>query len=176
MRLWFFSLLLGPAVLGCHESTAFVNGDSIARREGAAGAPCNQLEQHGPPVYLTGSREAAPHPSGGTIADGTYVLTSSTLYTKARPHGSRLMEMGRTTMVINGDTSQLVRTDPEAHERRTTVQRTSSGTVTTLQTVCTPRQTTTAESTSTSYTVTPDGFQFITPSPAGTVVATYTRL
>ena len=178
MRVWFVWLSLAPALFACHESTAFINGDSLSSPAKAAGdtASCNQLEQHGPTVFLTGSHETAPQPAGGTIEDGTYVLTSSTLYTKARPHGTKLMEMGRTTMVIAGSTSQLVRTDADEHERHTTVARETAGTVTTLHTVCTERAPSKGESTATAYTATPGSFQFIQPGPAGTVVATYTKV
>lgn len=178
MRVAMAGWVLAGAFLGCHPSTAFVNGDAIASppRAAADEARCNELEQHGPPVALVGSRESAPLPTGGAISDGTYVLTSSTLYTKARPHGTKIMEMGRTTMVVSGATSQLVRTDSEERERRTTVQREASGTVATLHTVCTPRRPATGESTATQYTATPSSLQFINPGPAGTVVATYTKM
>jgi hypothetical protein len=170
-------LLMG--LLSCRQTTAFISADDVTGlpKGAAAAPPCNEVAQHGQPIFLTGSRDVAPSPTGGTIEDGTYVLTSSILYTKARPHGARLVEMGRMTMMVKGGTSQLVRTDADEHERRTTVNRASAGTVATLETVCASPNPNKAEATvSTSYTATPTSVQFITPSPAGTMVATYTRL
>jgi hypothetical protein len=169
-------LVFAPALLlGCRQQTTFINGNdfTVVRRDAAA---CNDVEQHGQPIALTGSRLSAPPASGGTIEDGTYVLTSSILYTRERPHGARLLDMGKTTMVITGPTAQLIRTDPDEHERRTTVKRTTEGTTTKLETVCTSGNQKNNEATSTSYSASPGQFQFITPSPAGIVVATYTKI
>jgi len=170
-----FVAVMGLGLSGCRQQTTFINGNdfTVVRRDAAA---CNDVEQHGQPIALTGSRLSAPPATGGTIEDGTYVLTSSTLFTRERPHGARLLDMGKTTMVITGFIAQLIRTDPDEHERRTTVKRTSNGTTTTLETICTSGNQKATEATSTAYTAAPGQFQFITPSPAGTVVATYTKL
>jgi hypothetical protein len=178
MRISLFFTVFVVGLAGCRHTTAFVSGDELIKKD-ANSAQCNDLEQRGEAVVLKGSRDLAPSATGGTIADGTYVLTSSTLYTKARPHGSTLLDMGKTTMVVSGPIAQLVRTDVYDRERRSTVKRVSEGTVTRLQTVCSVRnvsQAGPAETSSTSYTATPDSFQFITPGPAGTVVSTYKRL
>jgi hypothetical protein len=173
-----FVVLIGSGLLtlGCKQQTTFINGNDVAVRKDPNGPTCNAVEQHGHSVVLTGSRLSAPPAVGGRIENGTYVLTSSILYTRARPHGALLLNIGRTTMVIIGEIAQLIRTDAEDRERRTTVKRITNGNTTTLETVCSSGTQKQTESTSTSYTATATGFQFITPSPAGTVVATYTKV
>jgi hypothetical protein len=181
MRLPVVCTVVALGLVACHRSTAYLNADDLTTTLTSAGEspPCNDVEQRGGDVELAGSREPAPQPTGGTIEDGTYVLTSSTLHTKERPHGAKLVAMGKITMVVNGSTSQLVRSTADGRERRSTVSRVSTGTVTTLETLCAsptdpPRG---PDATSkTGYASTRSSFQFITPGAAGTVVATYTKL
>jgi len=167
-------------LLGCHESIAYLNADELARAPSEApnAAPCNDLEQQGADVNLRGSRAPAPTPAGGTIEDGTYVLTSSTLHSKNNSDGAMLVAMGKSTMLVSGSTSQMVRNTVNGRERRATVRRVSSGTVTTLHTTCAFPSPSASDPTSTAarYTATSSTLQFITPGPAGTVVATYTKL
>lgn len=176
---WVCTVLVAGSSLfavGCRQQTTFINGNDVAVRKDPNAPSCNDVEQHGRSIVLTGSRLSAPPATGGRIENGTYVLTSSILYTRERPHGAALLNIGRTTMVIIGEIAQLIRTDADERERRTTVKRITNGTTTTLETVCSSGSQKRTESTSTSYTATPTGFQFITPSPAGMVVATYTRV
>jgi hypothetical protein len=170
--------VLGFSLLSCREAPRFVNADELARAPNTAGgaAPCNDLVQLGDEVDLRGSRAPAPVPAGGAIADGTYVLTSTTLHTKDQPEGAMLVGLGKATMVVNGSTSQMVRNTVNGRERRTTVNRVSDGTVTTLQTTCTFPSPTADATSMVAYTATASSIQFITPGPAGTVVATYTKV
>lgn len=164
-------------LLACHSTTSFLNGDELSGApKGPAALPCNNLEQQGPEVALSGSQERAPAPEGGMIVDGTYVLTSSVLYTHTRSHGAKLVEMGRITMRVNGATSELVRSGVDGRERRSTVSRVNEGHLTKMHTTC-ASPTNHGDTTSTTpYTATDTTLTFITPGPAGTVVATYTRL
>lgn len=165
--------------LGCRTSTTYLNADELARSpsDAAGSAPCNDLEQHGKEVTLKGTEAPAPTPAGGTIEDGVYVLTSSTLHTKDKLMHPSLVKMGKTTMRVSGTTSQLVRNTVNGHERRTTMNRVSSGTVASLQMTCAFPSPSGSDATSTAaYTATSSTLQFITPGPAGTVVATYTKL
>src|SRR5688572_25667810 len=109
MRIPVICTVLALGLFGCHRTTSYVNADNLVRLTSGVpdSAPCNDLEQHGGDVELAGSREAAPAPAGGTIQDGMYVLTSSTLHTHARSHGAKLVGMGKITMLVNGSTSQL---------------------------------------------------------------------
>jgi hypothetical protein len=148
---------------------------SVPRRVG--NSRCNDLVQRGEEIELSGSRGAPPTAAGGTIEDGTYVLSSSTLYTHDRPDGAKLVEMGRITVVVNGTTSQLLRNTPDGRERRTTIEREASGTTTTLRTTCAwPNSSSSDPSSTTSYSATGTSFQYITPGPAGMIVSTYTKL
>lgn len=178
MRIPVVCTVLAFGLLACHTSTAYLNGDELAGapKVSAETTPCNDVEQQGKEVDLEGSHEAAPLPTGGTIVDGTYVLTSSVLHTSDRSHGSKLVGMGRITMRVNGSTSQLVRNGADGRERRTTVNRVSSGNTTTLHTTCASPAKGKESTSVTNYTATANTLQFITPGPAGTVVATYTRL
>jgi hypothetical protein len=178
MRIPVVLTVLAFGLCSCTKVTAYLNADdltSVASRAPNASA-CNSLEQDGDEVELVGSREAAPTPQGGTIEDGTYILTGSTLHTKDKPHGAKIIELGKITVVVKGSTSQMVRNGSDGRERRTTVDRAASGTTATLKTTCASPTFNGAESTTTKYTATANSFQFITPGPAGTVVATYTKL
>jgi len=168
------------ALLSCNRSVAFVGADDYgipARRASEREAACNDVEQLGGVVEMVGSRDRPPSATGGEILDGTYVLTSSTLYTTERAHGAKIVEMGRITMRISGLTSQLVRATANGLERRTTVSRTTTGTTATLQTTCvSPRPSDDSTTSTTRYTATNSTIQFVNPGPAGTVVSTYSRL
>jgi hypothetical protein len=166
-------------VAACHGTTSYVSGEGLATVTSAEldRGPCNSVEQRGKDVDLVGSSTAPPAPAGGTIEDGTYVLTSSVLHTKDKTSGAKLVGMGKITMLVQGPTSQLVRTGADGQVRRTTVSRVNAGDVTTSRTTCaSPSSNDGKEPVSTRYTATSGMFQFITPGPAGTVVATYTKL
>jgi hypothetical protein len=171
--------LLALSFTACHGTTSFVSGEGLTTvtSADAAAAPCNDLEQKGQDVDLVGSSAAPPTPAGGVIADGVYVLTSSILHTKDNADGKKLVAMGKITISVSGSVAQLVRTTADGHERRTTVNRVTSGATTTSRTTCGPaRRSADSDVTTSSYTATPRSFQFISPGPAGTVVATYTKI
>jgi hypothetical protein len=179
MRIAVIGGVVALALVSCRGTTSYVSGVGLATVTSADpnSAPCNDVEQQGREIDLVGSRAAPPAPAGGVIQDGTYVLTSSVLHTKDSPPGAKLVGMGRTTIRVQGATSYLVQTGVDGTERRTTVTRTSSGTVSTAQTMCPSASSSgSVKSTSTGYTATPTSFAFINPGPAGTVVATYTKL
>ncbi len=179
MRIRFvLTVLASFGLCSCKTVTAYLNADDLTSGsdQKQSAAPCNDLEQQGEEVELTASSDAAPVPQGGTIEDGTYVLTNSTLHTKAKPGGSKLVALGRITVVVNGSTSQMVRNATDGRERRTTINRVTEGTATTLLPTCVSPDPKSSEKTTTRYTATRDSFKYITPGPAGTVVATYTKL
>ena len=53
---------------------------------GAQAAACNALVNSAPVVTGTVIATAAPTPTGGTISDGTYVLSAITAYTGSQTH------------------------------------------------------------------------------------------
>ena len=139
--------------------------------------PCNAVTQQGEFVDLVGSTGAPPKPSGGTIEDGTYVLTGLTLYTpSSKENGAKLAALGKTTMEIKGTTTQLVRTSRDGVEQRTTVNRVNAGDDTTATTTCVSPPARADEPTTAKFSATGTSLLFINPGPAGTAVATYRKL
>ena len=177
MRIPVGCTVIAFGLVACHGTTSYVSGGGLASVHGLPdNAPCNDLEQLGTEVDLIASPIASPKPVGGAIEDGTYVLTRSTLHTRDSSPGAKLVAFGRITMVVKGTTSQLVKTAADGQVRRTTVKRVSSGTVTMSQTTCASPTASDSESSSTEFTSTGNALQFISTGPAGTVVATYTKL
>ena len=155
--------VLAFGLAACHGTTSYVSGGGLANvRQGLPdAAPCNDIEQLGTEVNLMASSTAPPRATGGAIEDGTYVLTKSTLHTRDTPPGTKLVAFGKITMTVKSGAAQLVKT----------------GTITLSTTTCaSPVANDGPESSSVEYTATSNTVQFITPGPAGTVVATYTRL
>jgi hypothetical protein len=66
-----------------------------ATADGPAG--CNDLMNVGQPVTVTEVAQDPPTPQGGTVSDGTYVLTTETVYTGA---GGPTGTMGTQTITI----------------------------------------------------------------------------
>jgi hypothetical protein len=64
---------------------------------------CNQLAEDAPTYSLTWDSGVAPIPEGGSIADGTYVLTRQTGYMATTLSA---IEMGRLKVEITGSTWQ----------------------------------------------------------------------
>lgn len=124
-----------------------------------------------------GAAGAAPKPTGGTIADGTYVLTALTLYTPSeKEHGAKLAALGKTTLEVKGTTSQLVRTNRDGSEQRTTVNRVNAGDDTTATTTCLSPPAKADPPTSAKLSASGTSLLLISPGPAGTAVATYKKV
>lgn len=174
----FILIAIGLLVSSCHGTMQYVSGEGLAEPLGQeAVSPCNKLEQLGAEIWLTTNSGNPPTATGGTIVDGTYVLTASTLYTKDSPSGNRIFDFGRSTILIKGGTDQVIITSPSGKERRATVRRVQTGHSSTSTSLCTsPTRNKTTGSGRTDYTATKDTVMFINPGPAGTIVATYTRL
>jgi hypothetical protein len=75
---------------------------------GDGGSGCNNVLQQGVAVDEIVAAPPAPADTGGTIANGTYVLTGATVYTNAKPPGTKQGTQGPTTIVISGNTIQAV--------------------------------------------------------------------
>jgi hypothetical protein len=179
MRIPVVCTVIAFGVVACHGTTSFVSGGGLSTVRGGLpdSMPCNDLEQHGTEVDLIASSVPAPKPVGGPIEDGTYVLTRSTLHTRETPTGAKLVTFGKITMVVKGATSQLIKTSADGQVRRTTVKREGTGTVSISRTTCTsPTASDGSETASTEFSATNGFLQFITPGPAGTVVATYAKI
>jgi hypothetical protein len=101
----------------------------------ADGAACNMLSPMGNPVTINcQANQMPPSPSGGTIADGTYVLTSSTWYGPCPP-----AESDRITWLVCGSTWQTVQEgtiNDDTSTTHTDAHVTSSGSLLTIDFNC----------------------------------------
>jgi hypothetical protein len=92
---------------------------------------CNELMNLGATVTATCSTSSMPTMTGGTIADGTYVLTSATMYLSSCT-GVTLPTGGPTTIAIAGDCEQSI----DANGGAQTYTLSTSGNVETQTRVC----------------------------------------
>jgi hypothetical protein len=95
-------------------------------------AACNTLVDDGPDVSFVAMATAAPVPTGGTIAEGTYELSALTLYTG--PGGSTTAPGGTFSAVfeISGNTMQQVGSEDGVEKRYTSTFTISGSTVSTV--------------------------------------------
>jgi hypothetical protein len=68
-------LRLAPVLLVVPIGSVACSSDSPS-----APAACNALVNDGPTITIMASTSGAPAPTGGTIVDGTYVLTAATVF------------------------------------------------------------------------------------------------
>jgi hypothetical protein len=98
--------------------------------EDTAGA-CNTLANAAPEITSATTTAAMPAPTGGTIVDGTYFLTASTVY-ESTSTGSKLQE----TITIAGGTLSSVKRGVTNPTDRTTWSYSTSGTTVTVTRTC----------------------------------------
>jgi hypothetical protein len=83
---------------------------TIPPSDAALPTACNALSLVGvAPATARGSDAGAPEATGGTIADGTYVLTEAVYYQLQIP----ALSFGRSKIVISGDTLQRIENDSD---------------------------------------------------------------
>jgi hypothetical protein len=159
VRAWFLACFGASIVL----SQACSSSDT------APPAPaCNTLVNDGPTVSLTVVLTAAPPANGGTVVDGTYVLSKATLYTNGvtvtpPPNAfSAVLQMA-------GHTMQQVGSINGAESRYTSTFTVSGSNVTTEDTCPAPKSTT-YQFTATATLLTISG-----ASTVGTVEQTYMK-
>lgn len=88
-----------------------------------AGGACNTIANIGTAVPETTNPAALPAMTGGTIADGTYVLTSAVYYA-----GSTASSVThKRTLAISGSTVQLVNSDNSGPDVHATIMFAPSG-------------------------------------------------
>ncbi len=111
------------------------SGGSSSSSSGGGGQ-CNTLGQQGAKLDVTGSKANPPAASGGTVADGTYVLTGSKLYGAAVPEGPITgASSPATTVEVKGTTYNSIITRPTG-DSRTTSTLAVSGVNATLTATC----------------------------------------
>ena len=105
-----------PDTTSTPPDTAMGDGDVF-------GSGCNDLLQKGSPVTQTGSSGPVPAFTGGTIADGTYVMTKWIAYGGKAPSPTPVRE----TILIKGSVWQIV-ADTGAFTIRSNAAVSTSGT------------------------------------------------
>jgi hypothetical protein len=149
--------------------------DGSSTTDSPSGGLCHALQQEGPLVTSTAMAPPAPTPTGGTIQDGKYYLTSYTVYTAAS--GGPPTKIS-STIVITGnvvDGVTFYEGTMQTIKNRTTY--TTSGTNYTGTAVCwDPPVDGGVGTATTGYSA--DATTFTTHIPLGaqvTIVSTYTK-
>jgi len=118
----------GASGSGAGVSGASGSSGGSAGASGSGAGSCNALVNIARPVQDEFSADLAPAPTGGTIADGTYVETSFLNYeadTNSPPAGTT----HKLTATISGTTFQGVYLDAQSVEQRITLQLVTNGTM-----------------------------------------------
>jgi hypothetical protein len=118
---------------------------------GTPGGSCNKLVQLGGPVTPTCSEATPPALTGGTIVDGTYVMTSATVYTSGTTTCSGLTfpPGGPSTIAMAGPCMQSIDSMGGAKN----FARSTSGNMLTLMEICPGVTTNTVQYTATATTL-----------------------
>jgi hypothetical protein len=125
-------------------------GSSGSGGSGGAGS-CNTLANIGTDVPVTTDPGPAPAMTGGTIVDGTYVLTSQVNYAGATLGSGALKQ----TFVITGNTVQVVQSGMGGPDEHSTIIQIPSGNQLTFTYSCPTARTLTVP-----YTATPTTFAY----------------
>jgi hypothetical protein len=122
---------------GTSGTSGGTSGTSGGTSGTSGGTGCNTLAQQGANVDLIGTKIAAPAAAGGTIADGTYVLTGAKEHYAGLTEGATLSTLGPVTFAIMGTTANTITADKTgANVDHTTVTFAASGTSLTVTTTC----------------------------------------
>jgi hypothetical protein len=152
---------------GCGSITTAPDGSSDGAADGPAdsGAPCNAVEQLGAQVAASCTDGGAPEVTGGTIADGTYVLTSATYY------GTCVTSvLAETVVVTGGSTIDSVVTFSNGTVERNNLTYSVAGTDLQQMHMC-PL----SDSTTTPFSATPSTLSVSLTVDNATRVSVYTR-
>ena len=122
---------------------------------GDGSGPCNTIVPMGPPIQVSEVQLNPPAPSAGSIANGTYVLTSVTLYADMgqlpEEDGGVAGIEAPTPIVVNGDTWQWSGAE-ESTGVPLTYSASISGMAISLTITCPPQPPTTGEALYVFYT------------------------
>ena len=124
-RWWTLVVVVGTVTFsGCSSDNSATSQNSVTQ------SVCNDLVNTAPTVTANWVATAAPTPAGGTIVDGTYVLTAVTEY--SGPGGSTGPTSTSTSLLltISGNTMQQVGRIGGQERRYTTLISTSGTTLT----------------------------------------------
>jgi hypothetical protein len=127
---------------GGSESSSGSSGNTDARADGASSsgdaAPvCNTIAQQGQSVPVFGGVRPFPTGTGGTVQNGTYVLTDARIHAVVQDGQPAFgQSLPATTIELNGNTGQAV-TDTGTNEAHHTVDFTTNGINFTMTPTCT---------------------------------------
>jgi hypothetical protein len=154
-------LALVPLVLTLGAPRTPISG----RRTARAGSTCNAIVGDAPSVTSTNSSAKVPAAAGGSMSDGTYVLSSMTIYTALPFPGITLSSL----MQISGGTIQQV-TNMNGEEKRFTTSFATAGPSIAMTDTCPMRKSGTY-----AFTATPTEFRMYLTSPFGKIEQTFTK-
>jgi hypothetical protein len=141
------------------------------------GATCNTIDATGPCVVVQLSTATAPTPAGGTVSNGTYLLTSETLYGAA--DSGNQQEDRRETFVVSAATAAGFTLD-QTTVSGTRVDRSRgavviAGSMVTYTPVCPAPGDGGDQGGSANFTATSTTFTLIQSKNGGTRVSVYTK-
>jgi hypothetical protein len=151
--------------------------DASDGSDASANPQCNDVKQAGSVVELVVTKAALPVAAGGTLANGTYVLTSAKWYgATPLPEGEPLAQLERTTLVVRGTVFESVQSGDSTTEHRKSGTLTTSGASSSLTPTCSYPESP-GDPVTRSYTATPTTLTFVggPPYQGGQILTTYTK-
>jgi|GEM_PF-4339697 len=160
-----FALVLAALATACADEDASdaSRGASPTEPAPAEGGACNALVQPAEAVPVVAEPSEAPPATGGALANGTYVLRASTLYTRAGGAAGPTGAEGRMVIAVNGSVIDTVR---DGERRRGTF--TIDGNTLEIKTTCPA-----GGSDETEYSATPNEIRVYVRRSNGTLVQTF---
>lgn len=149
------------------DAAADARAPDAADGDAGAGGACHDLVNVGTNVVFTAEASPPPTPLGGTIVDGTYVLTTATLYTGTGGASGPTGDTRSMTMRITG-----ARGDSIFDGVARTAQFAVSGTTMTSTSVCPESGGTRTDG----YDATPTTFAVHLGGSQGVLVQSFTRV
>jgi hypothetical protein len=152
-------------VLSGTRTDAAPRTSAAGNRAARGKSTCNTLVSDAPSVTSTTSSAKVPTAAGGAIADGTYVLTSMTVYSALPIPGMTLSSL----LQITGTTIQQVAT-VNGEEKRFTTSFSPAGASLAMMDICP-----TPKSGNYTFTATPTELRMYLSSPVGKIEQTYAK-
>jgi hypothetical protein len=155
----------GKPMLDSATSDTMTSFDTGGGDSDPFGAGCNTVEQKGSPVKPAAALGSAPTWTGGTIADGTYVMTKWLIYGGGMVSPEPVSE----TLVVSAGTFKVV-----ANTSMFTVRTNGSVTVSGSTMTFTPSCPSSAKGDTSSFSAT--ATEFVAGKPDGTEAVWFTKL
>jgi hypothetical protein len=134
---------------------------------------CNAQAQLGDVVSAETSPDADPAAAGGTVANGTYELTSTIVYSSQFPKGTVLAEIGAVTITVGGNAIEVIYTSGGVDNRANGTFTTTGATITYAFTCGSPPPF--AQQGPSQFTANTNSLLFFTNTPVGMAVSTLVK-